>query len=139
LEFRVSEDAIEDAVRDVERMLVARQQDPEMLGQEYAAVDQLRLTIDGLQPEKGHETLYAVRQLTLKRVWLAKVNNTGGLYFGSHDESQTRLDADRWPWDPYLREGTDDPDQRNFPGAVNDPLTCPDYPNRIFRKVRIGI
>ena len=30
------------------------------------------LTIDGLQPEKGHETLYAVRELTQKRVWFAE-------------------------------------------------------------------
>lgn len=68
----LSEDAIEDAVRDYQRMLSARQQDPQVLAQEYAAVDQLRLTIDGLQPEKGHETLYVVRELTLKRVWFAE-------------------------------------------------------------------
>ena len=30
------------------------------------------LTIDGLQPEKGHETLYVVRELTRKRVWFAE-------------------------------------------------------------------
>ena len=30
------------------------------------------LTIDGLQPEKGHETLYVVRELTSKRVWFAE-------------------------------------------------------------------
>jgi hypothetical protein len=30
------------------------------------------LTIDGLQPEKGHETLYVVRELTQKRVWFAE-------------------------------------------------------------------
>ena len=29
------------------------------------------LTIDGLQPEKGHETLYVVRELRRKRIWLA--------------------------------------------------------------------
>ena len=29
------------------------------------------LSIDGLQPEKGHETLYVVRELTQKRVWFA--------------------------------------------------------------------
>lgn len=68
----LSEDAIEDAVRDYQRMVAARQQDPQVLAQEYAAVDQLRLTIDGLQPEKGHETLYVVRELTRKRVWFAE-------------------------------------------------------------------
>ena len=30
------------------------------------------LSIDGLQPEKGHETLYVVRELCRKRVWFAK-------------------------------------------------------------------
>lgn len=30
------------------------------------------LTIDGLQPEKGHETLYVVRELRSKRVWFAE-------------------------------------------------------------------
>ena len=30
------------------------------------------LCIDGLQPEKGHETLYVVRELTQKRVWFAE-------------------------------------------------------------------
>ena len=29
-------------------------------------------TIDGLQPEKGNETLYVVRELTQKRVWFAE-------------------------------------------------------------------
>jgi hypothetical protein len=32
----------------------------------------LVLTIDGLQPEKGHETLYVVRELMCKRVWFAE-------------------------------------------------------------------
>jgi len=30
------------------------------------------LSIDGLQPEKGHETLYVVRELTARRVWFAE-------------------------------------------------------------------
>ena len=36
------------------------------------AVDDIILSIDGLQPEKGHETLYVVRELTQKRVWFAE-------------------------------------------------------------------
>jgi len=35
-------------------------------------VNKLRLSIDGLQPEKGHETLYVVRELALKRTWFAE-------------------------------------------------------------------
>ena len=49
-----------------------REQDPAALRQQYARVDELILTIDGLQPEKGHETLYVVRELTQKRVWFAE-------------------------------------------------------------------
>jgi hypothetical protein len=71
-QIQLSEDAIEDALRNYQRMLAARQEDPRVLAEEYAAVDELRLSIDGLQPEKGHETLYVVRELTLKRVWFAE-------------------------------------------------------------------
>ena len=53
-------------------MLAARQQDPEALRRQYEAVDEIILSIDGLQPEKGHETLYVVRELTQKRVWFAE-------------------------------------------------------------------
>src|SRR5271168_5228634 len=53
-------------------MLAARQQDPETLRQHYHGVDEIILSIDGLQPEKGHETLYVVRELTGKRVWFAE-------------------------------------------------------------------
>ncbi len=43
----------------------------ESLADAYRNVKDLVLTIDGLQPEKGHETLYVVRELRLKRVWFA--------------------------------------------------------------------
>ena len=38
----------------------------------YQGTAALILSIDGLQPEKGHETLYVVRELTGKRVWFAE-------------------------------------------------------------------
>src|SRR6266436_2397434 len=53
-------------------MLAARQQDPESLRRQYQSVAEIILSIDGLQPEKGHETLYVVRELTQKRVWFAE-------------------------------------------------------------------
>jgi hypothetical protein len=53
-------------------MLAARQQDPERLAEAYKDIEALVLTIDGLQPEKGHETFYVVRELTGKRVWFAE-------------------------------------------------------------------
>ena len=38
----------------------------------YRATSKVVLTIDGLQPEKGHETLYVVREVTRNRVWFAE-------------------------------------------------------------------
>jgi hypothetical protein len=68
----LSEDAIEDYVQRYEVMLAARQHDPVRMAQEYQGVESLILSIDGLQPEKGHETLYVVRELRRKRVWFAQ-------------------------------------------------------------------
>jgi hypothetical protein len=53
-------------------MLAARQEDPEALRRQYRSVGEIILSIDGLQPEKGHETLYVVRELTQKRIWFAE-------------------------------------------------------------------
>src|SRR3954467_5300914 len=68
----LSEDAIDKYIRGHQAMLAARQQDPESLRRQYAATAEIILCIDGLQPEKGHETLYVVRELTRKRVWFAE-------------------------------------------------------------------
>ena len=68
----LSADAIEDAVRRYQTMLAARQQDPQVLTAAYRNVEALVLSIDGLQPEKGHETLYVVRELNAKRIWFAE-------------------------------------------------------------------
>ena len=70
--IKISEDSIARAIRFYQVLLAARQQDPEVLRQPYAPVDEIILSIDGLQPEKGHETLYVVRELTQKRVWFAE-------------------------------------------------------------------
>jgi hypothetical protein len=70
--IKLSDDSLARYVQHYQRMLAARQQDPATLRQEYAATAELILTIDGLQPEKGHETLYVVRELTQKRVWFAE-------------------------------------------------------------------
>ncbi len=70
--IKLSEDAIDKSIRRYQAMLAARQQDPESLRRQYAATAEIILCIDGLQPEKGHETLYVVRELTRKRVWFAE-------------------------------------------------------------------
>jgi hypothetical protein len=70
--IQLSENAIDTYIRRYQVMLAARQQDPESLRRHYAATPELVLSIDGLQPEKGHETLYVVRELAGKRVWFAE-------------------------------------------------------------------
>jgi hypothetical protein len=70
--IKISEDSIARAIRFYQVILAARQQDPDVMREQYAAVDEIILSIDGLQPEKGHETLYVVRELTQKRVWFAE-------------------------------------------------------------------
>src|SRR6202051_1929716 len=68
----LSADAIEDSLGRYQIMLAARQQDAQVLAAAYRDQDGLVLSIDGLQPEKGHETLYVVRELNAKRVWFAE-------------------------------------------------------------------
>ncbi len=71
-QIALSSDAVERYVRRYQQMSAARQQDPQRLADEYRQVESLVLCIDGLQPEKGHETLYVVRELSRKRVWFAE-------------------------------------------------------------------
>src|SRR5512133_798934 len=70
--IKLSEDAIDQYIRRYQAMLAARQQDAESLRRHYESVAEIILCIDGLQPEKGHEALYVVRELTRKRVWFAE-------------------------------------------------------------------
>ncbi len=70
--IRLSDDAIASYLKRYRCMVAARQQDAGVLAGAYQGIDQLVLTIDGLQPEKGHETLYVVRELRGKRVWFAE-------------------------------------------------------------------
>jgi hypothetical protein len=70
--IRLSADAIAVYLRRYQAMVAARQQDPDLLRLAYRDVNDLWLSIDGLQPEKGHETLYAVRELRAGRVWFAQ-------------------------------------------------------------------
>jgi hypothetical protein len=67
----VSPDLIEDYLKRYQTIVAARESAPEHLADAYRNVKDLVLTIDGLQPEKGHETLYVVREVRLKRIWFA--------------------------------------------------------------------
>src|SRR5262245_32039734 len=68
----LSDDAIAGYLQRYRGMVAARHQDAALLQAAYRGIDQLLLTIDGLQPEKGHETLYVVRERRGKRVWFAE-------------------------------------------------------------------
>ena len=68
----VSEDVIEDYTAQYEVMVAARESDLERLRAAYQECADLVLSIDGLQPEKGHETLYVVRELNLGRLLFAE-------------------------------------------------------------------
>jgi hypothetical protein len=70
--IRLSDDALAGYLRRYQIMVAARQQDPTLLTAAYRNVKTVILSIDGLQPEKGHETLYVVRELGRKRVWFAE-------------------------------------------------------------------
>jgi hypothetical protein len=70
--IKLSADSLARYIRHYQIMVAARQEDPDALRRQYESSDEIILSIDGLQPEKGHETLYVVRELTQKRVWFAE-------------------------------------------------------------------
>ncbi len=70
--IQLSPDAISTYIRRYQTMVAARQQDFALLQLAYRGIGSLVLSIDGLQPEKGHEALYAVRELNAGRVWFAE-------------------------------------------------------------------
>jgi hypothetical protein len=68
----LSADAIEQYIHRYQVMLAARQLDIQVVAHDYRHIPRRSLTIDGLQPEKGHETLYVVREINARRVWFAQ-------------------------------------------------------------------
>jgi hypothetical protein len=70
--IRLSDDAMSDYVRKYQVMVAARHQDIERWRDEYKDRVGVILAIDGGQPEKGHETLYVIREVQNKRVWFAE-------------------------------------------------------------------
>jgi hypothetical protein len=78
--IRLSDDAIEDHLASYQNMVAARQQDLEQMRAAYGHTREIVLTIDGLQPEKGHETLYLVREVTRQRAWFAEALLSGATH-----------------------------------------------------------
>src|SRR5262249_14344801 len=68
----LSRDTLCDYLRRYQNLVAARQQEAQQLVGAYRRIKSLVLTIDGLQPEQGHETLYVVREVNAKRVWFAE-------------------------------------------------------------------
>lgn len=92
----LSDDAIAGYLQRYRCMVAARHQDADLLEEAYKDIDSLVLTIDGLQPEKGHETLYVVRELRGKRVWFAEA------LLSSSTEEVQRLLAKAKDWAKQL-------------------------------------
>ncbi len=68
----VSKNMLIDYLRKYQVMVAARHLDLARWQEEYRDCPDLILTIDGLQPEKGHETIYVVRELCKERIWFAE-------------------------------------------------------------------
>lgn len=71
-QIRVSVPTLAEYVRRYQVMVAARHQDPAHLHAVYQDTENIVLSIDGIQPEKGHETVYVVRELRAQRVWFAE-------------------------------------------------------------------
>lgn len=71
-QISLSENTINTYLEKYQIMVSARHQDFRLWQEEYKDCSDLILTIDGLQPEKGHETLYVVRELRKERIWFAE-------------------------------------------------------------------
>jgi hypothetical protein len=71
-QIRLSVPTLADYVRRYQVMVGARHQDLNLLRTVYQEEENLVLSIDGIQPEKGHETVYVVRELRAQRVWFAE-------------------------------------------------------------------
>jgi hypothetical protein len=96
--IRLSDDAIAGYLKRYRCMVAARHQDQALLAEHYKDITSLVLTIDGLQPEKGHETLYVVRELRGKRVWFAEA------LLSSSTEEVQRLIAKAKDWAAQLHK-----------------------------------
>lgn len=71
-QIRVSIPTLADYVRRYQTMVAAWYQDLAHLQTVYQETGDVVLSIDGIQPEKGHETVYVVRELRAQRVWFAE-------------------------------------------------------------------
>src|SRR5215510_14165359 len=83
-------------------MLAARQQDPAQLWEVYRDIESLVLTIDGLQPEKGHETLQEVRRLiVVARQWAERLDQPVRGWMSDKQDACVTAIADEFVGTPH--------------------------------------
>jgi hypothetical protein len=70
--IQLSKQTMSTYLKKYQLMVAARHQDVSLLREAYQGSPDVILSIDGVQPEKGHETLYVVRELRQQRVWFAE-------------------------------------------------------------------
>ena len=87
--------------------------------EDQVAMDFAHLFYRGLAGGASIRTAYNEAEASVQT---AKGSNTRDAYFADESDSQNELAADHWPWDLYLREGSEAADQWNLPEAVDDPL-----------------
>lgn len=80
-QISISENRFARYLKKYEIMVASRHSDLNLWKEEYSDCRDVILSIDGLQPEKGHETVYVVRELRKNRVWFAEI-----LISSSNDE-----------------------------------------------------
>ncbi len=71
-QIRLSVKTLAAYVQRYQVMVAAQHQDLTHLQAVYRDAANVILSIDGIQPEKGHETVYVVRELRAQRVWFAE-------------------------------------------------------------------
>ncbi len=73
----------------------------------------------------GNASIRTAFEEAAASVRTANGGNTRALYFGDKDDPASQLEADRWPWNLYVREGSETAEQWNLPDAANDPSVRP--------------
>lgn len=96
-QINLSENTITEYLNKYQLMVSARHQDISCLQDDYKDCSDVILAIDGLQPEKGHETLYVVREVRKKRIWFAESllsssNGAHSHFHGNLKNNQKRVD-----------------------------------------------
>ncbi len=79
----------------------------------------------------GNASIRTAYEEAAAAVQTAKGGDLRSLYFGENDDQKQQSERDRWPWNLYLRPGSETADQWNLPDAADDPLAgLPSLPHQ---------